>query len=353
MLKQYDMLEKVLSEIENGIKDGINIYTLTEKFSISRGHLSYIFKYILNLTIADYIRSRKFVKSLEDLQENELSILDIALIYGFDYEQTYIRAFKKEFGVTPGQFRKTGFIKHFHGQNVKNMTDLYIKPEIIMKPKFWTNKGINYAVWRNNGKTAMALTGNGSFNCKWEKCKKVIFRIGKIFDETKTHSQLGKIKLDFAADYYPEKASMLCVYGWSVNPLIEYFIVENGNTNLLKDVNKKGTAFIDGSEYIVYEKNYIKRLTIKGMQTFKQYWSVRVNMRNSGIVSVSEHFRTWETFEMNLGAMFETALMIISEDKENSGTAGVYRNILTVGNSDITSYEKSGEETKNRNINCA
>jgi AraC family transcriptional regulator len=36
------------------------------------------------------------------------NILDIALDYGFDYEQSYIRAFKREFGITPGGLRKNG-----------------------------------------------------------------------------------------------------------------------------------------------------------------------------------------------------------------------------------------------------
>ena len=30
----------------------------------------------------------------------------IAVAFGFEYEQTFIRAFKREFSTTPGQFRK-------------------------------------------------------------------------------------------------------------------------------------------------------------------------------------------------------------------------------------------------------
>jgi AraC family transcriptional regulator len=39
-----------------------------------------------------------------------MNIVDIAIEYGFDYEQSYIRSFKREFGITPGSLRKNGQI---------------------------------------------------------------------------------------------------------------------------------------------------------------------------------------------------------------------------------------------------
>jgi AraC family transcriptional regulator len=44
--------------------------------------------------------------SLERLLGTNCKLLDIALEYGFEYEQSYLRSFKREFGVTPGKFRK-------------------------------------------------------------------------------------------------------------------------------------------------------------------------------------------------------------------------------------------------------
>ncbi|QXG62908.1 glycoside hydrolase family 11 protein, partial [Bacillus spizizenii] len=45
-----------------------------------------------------------------------------------------------------------------------------------------------------------------------------------------------------------------------------------------------------------------------GIATFKQYWSVRQTKRTSGTVSVSEHFKKWESLGMPMGKMYETAL---------------------------------------------
>jgi len=38
--------------------------------------------------------------------KTNLNVLDIAMIYGFEYEQSYIRSFKRKFGVTPGELRR-------------------------------------------------------------------------------------------------------------------------------------------------------------------------------------------------------------------------------------------------------
>jgi len=48
--------------------------------------------------------------SLDDLLKTDSKLFVIAFIYGFGYEQTYIRAFKREYGITPGYLRKSCYI---------------------------------------------------------------------------------------------------------------------------------------------------------------------------------------------------------------------------------------------------
>jgi AraC family transcriptional regulator len=110
MIKQYALLENVLTDIEKGIKDGINLNTLADKYALSERHLRRLFKFAFKQTLAGYIRSRKLAVSLGDLLKTDFTILDIALDYGFEYEQSYRRAFKREFGITPGEYRKAGHI---------------------------------------------------------------------------------------------------------------------------------------------------------------------------------------------------------------------------------------------------
>ena len=106
MLKAKDILEGVLDEIENNLKDNINADALAEEFSLSAIHLMRLFKQAYKKPIGTYIRSRKLSSSIGDLLYSGLNVLDIALEYGFSYEQAYILSFRREFGFTPGDLRR-------------------------------------------------------------------------------------------------------------------------------------------------------------------------------------------------------------------------------------------------------
>src|SRR5215471_8738345 len=107
MLKPYELLEGVLNEIESGLKKDINDTVLADKFSLSPGHLRRLFKFAFGQSLGKYIRSRKLAASIEDLLLTDINILDIVLDYGLDYKQSYNRTFKREFGITPGELRKS------------------------------------------------------------------------------------------------------------------------------------------------------------------------------------------------------------------------------------------------------
>lgn len=89
-----DYIEKNLS---NRISlDDISLYTGLSKYYLHR-----IFKSLTGESIMEYVQSRKLTCSLNEILNTNMRIIDIALNYGFDYEQSYIRAFKKKFGFTP------------------------------------------------------------------------------------------------------------------------------------------------------------------------------------------------------------------------------------------------------------
>ena len=73
----------------------------------------------------------------------------------------------------------------------------------------------------------MTLNEGGAFNCQWSNIGNALFRKGKKFDSTKTYQQIGNISFDYGCDYKPNGNSYLCVYGWTKDPMIEYYIVES------------------------------------------------------------------------------------------------------------------------------
>jgi len=141
MQKPGDLLESVLNEIEKKIKDNVNADFLAEKAGISSVHLQRLFKFAFKQSIGAYIRSRKLAASLESILNTNLKIIDIALEYGFEYEQSYLRSFKQEFGVTPGGVRKTSHIVtvtpplNLLGAKLFE-NGIMFKPEIVIVPQF-------------------------------------------------------------------------------------------------------------------------------------------------------------------------------------------------------------------------
>ena len=106
MRKPNDVMEDVLDKIENNLKDDINADILADEFSLSSIHLQRLFKQTFKMPIGTYIRSRKLSASIGDLLYSGLNVQDIALDYGFSYEQAYILSFRRKFGFTPGDLRR-------------------------------------------------------------------------------------------------------------------------------------------------------------------------------------------------------------------------------------------------------
>ena len=141
MTNPYDLLESVLASIEKGLKDDINLDLIAGEFNLSVRHLQRMFKFAFNQTIGLYIRSRRLAASIDDLFNTGLNILDIALDYGFEHESSYIRSFLREYGITPGDLRKTGKILkitpplHLFDSN-RLGNSLVFGPEIVVVPQF-------------------------------------------------------------------------------------------------------------------------------------------------------------------------------------------------------------------------
>lgn len=216
-----------------------------------------------------------------------------------------------------------------------------------------THGGYNYELWKDSGTTNMLLTDGGTFSCSWSDINNALFRKGIKMDCSKTYSELGDIKLEYGADYAPKGNSYLCVYGWSRDPLVEFYIVESWGDWRPPGGVPKGTVKIDEAIYNIYETTRYQQPSIDGTQTFQQYWSVRTTKSTEGNISVSEHFKAWEELGMNLGKMYEVALTV--EGYQSSGEATVYKNKIeiTEGTSEVEDEDdedKDDEDKDDENV---
>ena len=201
----------------------------------------------------------------------------------------------------------------------------------LTENKTGTYDGYSYELWKDSGTTTMVVGEKGTYSCEWSNINNCLFRTGQKFDCTQTYEEMGNIQLDFECDYHPNGNSYLCVYGWSRDPLIEYYIVESWGNWRPPGADSLGKITVDGGTYDVYKTLREQQPSIDGTATFYQYWSVRTEdcKRTSGTITVSDHFKAWDAMGLNLGKLYEVALNV--EGWQSQGTANVTKNELTIG----------------------
>ena len=201
-------------------------------------------------------------------------------------------------------------------------------PSVITENALGTVDGHDYELWKDQGTTEMTLTGEGTFTCNWSDINNALFRIGKKFDCTKTWEEIGTITLDYAVDYFPVGNSYLCIYGWTREPLVEYYVVQSWGNWRPPGAAAIATVDIGDSTYDIYKTQRVNQPSIDGTQTFYQYWSVRKGKRTEDTVCLTDHFRAWQEQGLELGKLYEVALTV--EGYQSSGTAKVFRNALDI-----------------------
>ncbi len=103
---QYrNTLLRLITAIEQALPGQISLDDLSREAYLSKYHLHRVFRALSGVPLAEYVRRRRLTNSLEALSNSDKTILDIALDYGFSHEQSYIRAFRTLWGITPGEYR--------------------------------------------------------------------------------------------------------------------------------------------------------------------------------------------------------------------------------------------------------
>lgn len=186
--------------------------------------------------------------------------------------------------------------------------------------------GFRYELWNQDSQgTACMTIGDGAlFSGEWSGIQNYLARRGLGYDKTQEHQELGVFYTTYDCNYNPNSSSgnsYLSVYGWTVEPLVEYYIVEdwrNWIPSMDNNATLKGSFSVNGSIYDIYENTRVNKPSIVGTATFQQYFSIRRDERNSGTINISEHFEEWEALGMEMGKMFEVSYVI--EGYQSSGS---------------------------------
>ena len=105
-MDQAGIIRDLLVWLESHLDQPLSLDNVAAKAGYSKWHLQRMFKEVTGHAIGAYIRARRLSKAAVALRLTSRPILDIALQYRFDSQQTFTRAFKKQFAQTPAWYRR-------------------------------------------------------------------------------------------------------------------------------------------------------------------------------------------------------------------------------------------------------
>lgn len=106
---QDELLNKILSYINETITEPITVAEICQKFSLSRSSLQILFKENLQQTPKKYISELKLEKSCQLIRESKYTISEIALMLGFNSIHYFSRAFTQKYNMSPSEYAKQLF----------------------------------------------------------------------------------------------------------------------------------------------------------------------------------------------------------------------------------------------------
>lgn len=98
-------VEEVLDYIQNHLSDDLNIKTLAENSRISFFHFHRIIQAVIGEPLGNYINKARLETAVKLIRYSGESFLSIAERIGYNDLSSFSKAFSKEFGLSPQEYR--------------------------------------------------------------------------------------------------------------------------------------------------------------------------------------------------------------------------------------------------------
>jgi endo-1,4-beta-xylanase len=160
-----------------------------------------------------------------------------------------------------------------------------------------TNGGFYYQMWSaGTGSACITLNSGNSYATSWSGIGDFVAGVGWNPGNSATKTFTANLSASGGT-------SLVSLYGWSTNPLVEYYVMENYVGSPPTAGTFKGTVSSDGGTFNIYEHQQVNQPSIQGTATFQQYLAIRTSPTSSGTITVQNFFNAWASHGMNLGTL--------------------------------------------------
>jgi hypothetical protein len=176
-----------------------------------------------------------------------------------------------------------------------------------------------WQIWSNQGTGTLSTFANTpAFSAAWNNSGDYLGRLGFEWGNgSKTYDKYGTIAAEFSFKKSGTAGgfSYIGIYGWSVNPCTEWYIVDDSFGTMPFapwGATLKGTpTVIDGETYKFYSNNTNGTGGSRcNASSWMQFWSIRQKSRQCGTITISDHFKAWDAAGMKLGGLLEAKILV-------------------------------------------
>lgn len=102
--KEISLSQQLAEYIQKNIEDDLSLEKLSQLFHMSKYHIAHVFKDHMGMSIHQYITKKRLILCREAIL-GEMSITEAYETAGFGDYSSFYRAFVKEYGISPKDFR--------------------------------------------------------------------------------------------------------------------------------------------------------------------------------------------------------------------------------------------------------
>lgn len=148
-------MSKALAFIEANLGNELCPDAVAAEAFFSLPHMYRVFRAMTGLSIKDYISRRRLSVAAESLLSGNAKVIDLALSLRYESPETFLRAFRRQYGMTPSEFRKSSTEANlFLPMNPEKMRDEISKGESGIEPRYVRHREL--ALYGHSVRTSMA-----------------------------------------------------------------------------------------------------------------------------------------------------------------------------------------------------